>query len=62
MWRLLADQTTLSIAHRLSTIRNADTIVVLEGRRIVEQGTHRELMVQGGLYSHLKQVQSQVEV
>ena len=42
--RLMVGRTTLIIAHRLSTIRNADKIVVLEGKRIVEQGTHAELM------------------
>ena len=56
--RLMAGRTTLVIAHRLSTVRNADLIVVLEGKRIVEQGTHQQLMEQGGLYHHLNTVQS----
>ncbi len=59
--RLMAGRTTLIIAHRLSTIRNADAIVVLEGKRIVEMGTHAELMAHGGLYRHLNEVQTQVE-
>ncbi len=58
--RLMAGRTTLIIAHRLSTIRNADQIVVLEGKRVVERGTHTELMAQDGLYRHLNEVQTQV--
>ena len=59
--RLMAGRTTLIIAHRLSTIRNADMIVVLEGKRVVEQGTHAELMARHGLYRHLNEVQTKVE-
>ena len=59
--RLMAGRTTLIIAHRLSTIRNADKIVVLEGKRVVEQGTHAELMAHHGLYRHLNEVQTKVE-
>jgi ATP-binding cassette, subfamily B, bacterial MsbA len=51
--RLLAGRTTLIIAHRLSTVRRADRLVVLDGGQIVEEGTHDQLLAQGGLYSRL---------
>lgn len=57
MDRLLGGRTSFVIAHRLSTVRNADLIVVLERGRIVEQGTHDELMERRGLYFYLSSQQ-----
>ena len=56
---LMAQCTTFVIAHRLSTIRNANTILVMENGRIVEQGTHTELLHENGLYQRLHQIQFQ---
>jgi len=50
---LMADRTTVVIAHRLSTIRTADSIVVLDGGRVIESGNHEELLARRGLYSQL---------
>lgn len=60
--RLMKGRTTIIIAHRLSTIRNADKIVVLEGKEIVEQGTHEELLGNNGLYKRLYNVQENFRI
>jgi subfamily B ATP-binding cassette protein MsbA len=54
---LMRDRTVLVVAHRLSTIYRADRILVLDGGRIVEEGTHQALLAQGGLYRHLYDLQ-----
>ena len=51
LFELQKNRTTLVIAHRLSTIENADTIIVLDNVKIVEEGTHAQLLNNNGLYS-----------
>ncbi len=55
--RLMKDRTTIVIAHRLATVRAADRIVVMDGGRIVEEGTHATLSARGGLYARLARLQ-----
>ena len=59
--RLIKGRTSLVIAHRLSTVRNADRIIVLADGRIVETGSHSELMQQDGLYTRLYEMQFREE-
>ncbi len=58
--RLVEGRTTFAIAHRLSTLRNADRLVVLDAGRVVEMGTHEELMERGGHFAELVELQRAV--
>ena len=59
--RLVRDRTVLVIAHRLATVRDADRIVVLDEGRVVESGTHAQLLARGGLYRRLHDLQFSVD-
>jgi ATP-binding cassette subfamily B protein len=58
LWTLMAGRTAIVIAHRLSTVRRMDSLVVLDGGRIVEQGSHENLLALGGIYASLWSHQS----
>ena len=58
LYRLMQGKTVIAIAHRLSTIAAMDRLVVMDAGRIVEQGTHEQLLAHGGLYAQLWQRQS----
>ncbi len=53
----MQSRTSLVIAHRLSTVRHADEIIVLQSGKIVERGNHQELMIKGGFYKRLIDMQ-----
>jgi ATP-binding cassette subfamily B protein len=55
--RMYTNRTSIVIAHRLSTILSADLILVMDKGRIIERGTHQELLALGGLYAHLYETQ-----
>ena len=60
--RLMTGRTTLVIAHRLATIRDADRILVLEKGRLIDQGTHDQLVRKGGKYAELAKLQFRAEL
>ena len=55
--RLMRDRTTIVIAHRLATVLKADRILVMDGGRIVEEGTHKSLVARRGIYARLARLQ-----
>lgn len=59
--RIAANRTTLTIAHRLSTIADADQILVMDRGKIIERGSHQELLVAKGFYAHMWELQQQEE-
>ena len=61
MRNVARDRTTLVIAHRLSTIVDAQQILVMDKGRIIERGTHRELLARQGVYAQMWELQQQKE-
>jgi ATP-binding cassette, subfamily C, bacterial CydC len=59
---MMRDRATLVITHRLVRMEDMDEVLVLDGGRIVERGTHEELLGAGGLYSHMVEVQRDIFV
>jgi len=59
--RLMAGRTTFIIAHRVQSVMNADQILVLDKGRIVQQGTHEELLAQPGFYRQIYELQARIE-
>lgn len=57
LWELMQNKTTIIIAHRLSTLLHMDRILVFDQGKIVEDGTHGELLLKNGLYKHLWEAQ-----
>ncbi|HQV89896.1 MAG TPA: ABC transporter ATP-binding protein/permease, partial [Nitrosomonas sp.] len=60
--RIAKNRTTLTIAHRLSTIADADQILVMDHGRIIERGSHQQLLVSQGIYAHMWELQRQEEI
>lgn len=58
LWKLITGRTTIIIAHRLSTIQKADRIIVLDKKKVVESGTHAQLIKEKGIYASLSAIQS----
>jgi len=59
--KLMQDRTTFIIAHRVQSVQNADAILVMDKGRIVERGTHQELLATGGTYRRIYDMQARIE-